>query len=71
MPLGGRVYEIFPELGQAARLVDQDLTNLAAVQRGLRAAPASTAYMTLSNYHESMIRRFHQIYDTALGIDIN
>jgi hypothetical protein len=65
------VYDTFPELGQAARLVDQDLTNLAAVQRGLRAAPASTAYMTLSDYHESMIRRFHEIYDAALGLDVN
>lgn len=70
VPLGGRVHDTFPELGQAARLVDQDLTNLAAVQRGLRAAPASTAYMTLSDYHESMIRRFHEIYDAALGLDI-
>jgi choline dehydrogenase len=40
-------------------------------QRGLRAAPASTAYMTLSDYHESMIRRFHEIYDAALGLDVN
>ena len=68
VPLGHRVFETFPELGQAARLVDQDLENLAAVQKGLKAAPPSAAYMTLSDYHESMIRRFHEIYDKALGI---
>jgi hypothetical protein len=68
--LGRRVFETFPELGQVAHLVDQDLQNLSAVQRGLRAAPASTAYMTLSRYHESMIRRFHEIYDKALGLHL-
>ena len=68
---GERVFESFPELGQAALLVDQDLVNLSAVQRGLKAAPPQACYMTLSNYHESMIRRFHEIYDQALGIDVN
>jgi len=68
VPLGNRVFDTFPELGQAARLVDQDLENLAAVQKGLRAAPASAAYLTLSEYHESMIRRFHEIYDRSLRI---
>ena len=69
--LGRRVHETFPELGQAARLVDQDLENLAAVQRGFRAAPGSTAFMTLSDYHESMIRRFHEIYDRTLRIEVD
>jgi phenylpropionate dioxygenase-like ring-hydroxylating dioxygenase large terminal subunit len=71
VPLGGRVFDKFPELGQAAHLVDQDIENLSAVQLGLKAAASGTAYMTLSDYHESMIRRFHEIYDQALGLDLN
>lgn len=67
--LGERVYEVFPELGQGARLVDQDLDNLTAVGHGLNAAPPSAAYMTLSEYHESMIRRWHEVYDGALGLE--
>lgn len=67
--LGERVYPTFPELGQAARLVDQDLENLTAVQLGLKSAPRNVAYMTLANYHESMIRRFHETYDRVLGLD--
>ena len=69
VPLGGRVFDTFPELGQAAHLVDQDLDNLAAVQLGLRAASPEAAYMVLSDYHEAMIRRFHEIYDAALGLE--
>jgi hypothetical protein len=69
--LGGRVFETFPELGQAAHLVDQDLDNLSAVQKGLKAAARGTGYMTLADYHESMIRRFHEIYDAALGLEVN
>jgi nitrite reductase/ring-hydroxylating ferredoxin subunit len=67
--LGERAEAKFPELGSTAHLLDQDLHNMYAVQRGFKAAPKSAAYLTLSKYHEAKIRRFHEIYDGLLGLD--
>jgi phenylpropionate dioxygenase-like ring-hydroxylating dioxygenase large terminal subunit len=67
--LGERAEEKFPELGSTAHLLDQDLVNMYAVQLGFKAAAPGAAYLTLSNYHEAKIRRFHEIYDRLLGLE--
>ena len=66
--LGERCEEKFPELGSTAHLIDQDLTNMYAVQLGFKAAAPGAGYLTLAQNHEAMIRRFHNIYDDLLGI---
>jgi nitrite reductase/ring-hydroxylating ferredoxin subunit len=67
--LGEKAEDKYPELGSTAHLIDQDLFNMYAVQRGLKAAAPGADYMTLSDYHEAKIRRFHEIYDSLLGLD--
>ncbi len=69
--LGELVTERYPILGQSGVLIDQDLDNMCANQRGFKAAPPSAAFLTLSEYQEMKIRRFHEIYDKVLGLDIN
>jgi len=54
-----------PELGSLARIIDQDMYNLPKVQRGLKTKPDGHVY--LSNYGDSFIRNFHQIYDRMLA----
>jgi nitrite reductase/ring-hydroxylating ferredoxin subunit len=67
--VGERAEEKFPELGSTAHLIDQDLVNMYAVQRGFKAAAPGAGYLTLSKYHEAKIRRFHEIYDRLLGLE--
>jgi len=45
-------------LGITGRILDQDSTNIAAVQRGLQASPPAELQLTL--YQESRIRHFHK-----------
>jgi hypothetical protein len=45
-------------LGITGRILDQDSTNIAAVQRGLQSSPPADLQVTL--YQESRIRHFHK-----------
>jgi phenylpropionate dioxygenase-like ring-hydroxylating dioxygenase large terminal subunit len=67
--IGEKAEEKYPELGSTAHLIDQDLVNMYAVQRGFKAAAPGAGYLTLSAYHEAKIRRFHEIYDRLLGLE--
>jgi len=66
---GERATPTHPELGILAHLIDQDLYNMEAVQKGMRAAPAGADFATTSVYQEKKVRRFHEIYDEMLGLD--
>ena len=54
-----------PELGLLARIFEQDMANLAHVQRGLRAS--ARPGVTFANYQEVKIRHFHDLLDRYLG----
>jgi hypothetical protein len=54
-----------PELGMLGHVVEQDMSNLAALQRGLRASAKKT--VTLGNYQESRIRLYHQTIDQYIA----
>ena len=56
------------QLGGLAGIFEQDTSNLARVQKGLRASPRRT--VTLGDYQEARIRHFHQTIDRYLtGLD--
>ena len=55
-------------LGAAGIILDQDMQNMEAVQRGLKTAPPGRDYMTLGNYQESNIRHFHYVYKKLLNL---
>lgn len=57
-----------PALGATGHIIDQDLTNMNAVQLGLKTAPPEQAFLVTSAYQEAKIRRFHEIYDEKLGL---
>jgi len=67
--LGESVKERYPILGQAAHLLDQDLDNMCANQRGFKAAAANASFMTLSDTQEAILRRFNELYDQVVGLD--
>jgi hypothetical protein len=69
--LGEFVSQKYPTMGQSGRLIDQDLDNMCANQRGFKAAAPNAAFLTLGDYQEAKIRRFHEIYDQVLGLDVN
>jgi len=56
-----------PELGNLARVFDQDDHNIVRVQKGLRASRRRV--VTLARYQETKIRHFHLLYEQWLGID--
>lgn len=56
-------------LGAAGTILDQDMQNMEAVQRGVKTAPPGREFMTLGNYQESNIRHFHYVYNKLLGLD--
>jgi phenylpropionate dioxygenase-like ring-hydroxylating dioxygenase large terminal subunit len=58
----------FPALGTAGKLVDQDISNLVAIQKGLKSAAKKNRYMTLAQYQESNIQHFHRVYNKLLGL---
>lgn len=57
-------YNAAPELGGLCAVLNQDLGNLAWVQRGLKSM--TKPGVTLANYQESRIRQFHQDLDAYL-----
>lgn len=57
-------YTAAPELGGLCAVLNQDLGNLAWVQRGLKSM--TKPGVTLANYQESRIRQFHQDLDAYL-----
>ncbi|MDT4915529.1 MAG: hypothetical protein QOH89_229 [Pseudonocardiales bacterium] len=56
-----------PSLGITARILDQDSSNIAAVQKGLNTTPATGLPMAL--YQESKIRHFHALLEQWLDIE--
>jgi len=63
----GESLESVPELGGLGRILQQDVDNLEAMQRGLKAN--ITNKITLSEYQEVRIRHIHQTLDTYLFRD--
>lgn len=61
----------FPELGAIGHLVDQDFSNMVAVQMGFKAAAEGEAFLTLAKEAENQICHFHEVYDKIMGIDNN
>ncbi len=56
-----------PVLGITSRILDQDSSNIAAVQKGLNSAPMAGLPMAL--YQESKIRHFHALLEQWLGLE--
>lgn len=56
-----------PELGGLCAVLNQDLTNLGWVQRGLKSM--TKPGVTLANYQESRIRQFHRDLDAYLDAE--
>jgi phenylpropionate dioxygenase-like ring-hydroxylating dioxygenase large terminal subunit len=56
-----------PELLSLSKILDQDVFNVPAVQRGLKAK--SPPYVWYSSYQEMKIRNFHRNYEKALGLE--
>ncbi len=57
-----------PEMGVAGYIVDQDISNLVEVQKGVKTAVEGRAYMTLARYQEQNIQHFHYVYNRLLGL---
>lgn len=56
-----------PELGALGPVFDQDMSNLDAMTKGLKASKKGT--VTLASYQESRIRHHHLTLDKYLGLD--
>lgn len=56
-----------PQLGTLARILDQDVGNMASLQAGVRGK--TPPYIWYSSYQEGKIRNFHRNYDRWLGLD--
>jgi len=54
-----------PTLGDLGPVLDQDSSNMAAVQQGLKASPFLKQVMTAS-YQECRIRHFHRTLDSYI-----
>jgi phenylpropionate dioxygenase-like ring-hydroxylating dioxygenase large terminal subunit len=61
----GELWASRPELGPYGPIIDQDTPNLARLQRGLRATRKPG--ITLGNYQEIRIRRFHTVLEEYLA----
>jgi hypothetical protein len=55
-----------PELGQAAKIFQQDCGNIPQVHKGLKTK--QPPYVWYSAYQESIIRNFHRNYEARLGL---
>jgi hypothetical protein len=55
-------------MGVAGYIVDQDISNLLEIQKGVKAAAEGRAYMTLGRYQEQNIQHFHYVYNKLLGL---
>jgi phenylpropionate dioxygenase-like ring-hydroxylating dioxygenase large terminal subunit len=62
----GGSWQEAPVLGVTSRILDQDSSNIAAVQDGLRSAPMKGLRLAL--YQESKIRHFHWLLDKWLEL---
>lgn len=58
-------FSAVPELFEFGPVLDQDVSNMGAIQRGMKAAAKKG--LTLSDYQESRIRHFHQLLDQWLS----
>ncbi|MBV9994532.1 MAG: aromatic ring-hydroxylating dioxygenase subunit alpha [Caulobacteraceae bacterium] len=56
-----------PELGQLARIFQQDLANVPKVQSGLKTS--QLGYVILSDHNEAPVRHFHDLYDRWMGFE--
>ena len=63
-----RVSDYEDQVGSLGYIVDQDVENLVAIQRGFKAAAPDRAYLTLGSYQENAIQHFHDVYAKALGL---
>ena len=61
----GETFADVPELGFLGRILDQDVSTFARIQRGLEAS-AKPGVM-LSRYQEVRLRHFHQLLAEYLG----
>jgi len=55
-------------VGTPGKIIDQDIFNLLAVQKGMKAARPGMEFATLARYQESNIQHFHRVYNKTLGI---
>ena len=55
-------------VGTAGKIIDQDISNLIGVQKGLKAAAPGREFATLARYQESHIQQFHRVYNQLLGL---
>ncbi|MQP68610.1 Rieske 2Fe-2S domain-containing protein [Niveispirillum sp. SYP-B3756] len=55
-------------LGVVGYILDQDMSNLVEIQKGLKAAKPGKDFMTLARYQESNIQHFHNVYNRLLGL---
>jgi hypothetical protein len=55
-----------PELLSLSKITDQDVFNVPAVQKGLKAK--NPPYVWYGAYQEGKIKNFHKNYEKALGI---
>ena len=58
----------YPETGQAGFLMDEDMSNMEEVHRGMKATDPSVARPVLATYQEIRVRHFHEAYMRAMGI---
>ncbi|MBV9995367.1 MAG: aromatic ring-hydroxylating dioxygenase subunit alpha [Caulobacteraceae bacterium] len=56
-----------PELGQLARIFQQDLANMPFVQIGLKTS--RQGYVILSDHNEAPVRHWHDLYNKAMGFE--
>lgn len=56
-----------PELGQYARVFNQDTYNMGEVQRGLHTLVRTKPGVTLARYQETKLRHFHELYDQRMA----
>jgi nitrite reductase/ring-hydroxylating ferredoxin subunit len=59
----------FPQLGALGHLVDQDMSNMVAVQKGFKAAALGENFLTLAPRAEAQIGHFYEIYDEIMGFN--
>ena len=55
------------EMGELARVLNQDTYNLPKIQKGVKAKAQPTVF--LSSYAESKVRHFHNLYNEWLSIE--
>ncbi len=59
----------YPETGVVGLIMDEDMDNMAQVQKGLKAARADSAHAVLGVYQEDRVRHFHELYARKMGLE--